>query len=77
MVQKQVYHTPIFDVNYLKQHLLDLWAAVDQKIIYYFVHLNLNFKHSYLFIYWSKCYGMLQLYCWLNSLNIWKALVWY
>ena len=37
-MQEQVYQTPIQDVNDFKQHLLDLWAAVDQRIIYYFVN---------------------------------------
>ena len=38
---------------------------------------NSHFKHSYLIIYWIKCYGTLESYCWFNSLNIWKVLVWY
>jgi len=38
------------------------------------VHNSL-LKHSYLFIYCIKCYGVLETYCWLNSLNI--VLVWY
>jgi len=28
MVQEQIYHTPILDVNDLKQRLLDVWTAV-------------------------------------------------
>jgi len=40
VVQEQVYHTPILDVNDLKQHLLDVWAAVDKRIIYYFVNVH-------------------------------------
>jgi len=39
-MQEQVYHTPIHDVNDLKQPLMDVWAAVDQRIIYYLVNLN-------------------------------------
>jgi len=38
-MQEQVYQTPIHDVNDLKQRLLDVWAAEDQRmIIYYFVN---------------------------------------
>jgi len=40
VVQEQVYHTPILDVNDLKQRLLDVWAAVDKRIIYYFVNVH-------------------------------------
>ena len=25
-MQEQVYHTPVHDVNYLEQRLLDVWA---------------------------------------------------
>ena len=39
-MQEQVYQTPIHDVNDLKQRLLDVWAAVEQRNIYYFVNLN-------------------------------------
>jgi len=38
---------------------------------------NSRFKHSYLFIYWIKCYDVLESYCWLNCLNIRKVSVWY
>jgi len=34
MMQEEVYHTPIHDVNDLKQLLLDVWATVDRRIIY-------------------------------------------
>jgi len=39
-MQEQVYQTPIHEVNDLKQRLLDVWAAVDQRIrpIDYFVN---------------------------------------
>ena len=39
-MQEQVYQTPIHDVNDLKQHLLDVWADVAKRIVYYFVNLN-------------------------------------
>jgi len=39
-MQGQVYQTPFHDVNYLKQRLLDEWAALDKRIIDYFVYLN-------------------------------------
>jgi len=39
-MQEQVYHTLILDVNDLKQRLLDVWAAVDKRIIYYFVNVH-------------------------------------
>jgi len=37
-MQEQVYQTPIHDLKDLKQRLLDVWAAVDQRIIYYFIN---------------------------------------
>ena len=42
VMQEQVIHTPIHNVNYLKQHFLDvhMWATVGQRIIYCFVNLN-------------------------------------
>src|SRR6218665_3757501 len=42
VMQEQVYQTPIHDVNGLKQRLLDEWAALDQRIIDYFVYLNFD-----------------------------------
>jgi len=37
MQEQQVYQTYIQDVNDVKHCLLDVWAAVNQRIIYYFV----------------------------------------
>ena len=37
VMQEQVYQTPIHDVNDLRQRLLDVWAALDQRIVDYFV----------------------------------------
>jgi len=55
MMQEQVYHTPIHDVNDLKQRLLDVWAAVceseDNLLFVKFYFWHIKFKHSYLFIY--------------------------
>ena len=36
---------------------------------------QIRFKHSYIFAYWIKCYGLLKSYSWLNSLTLWKVLV--
>ena len=33
MMKEQVYHTPIHDVNYLNQRLLDVWAGASSKCI--------------------------------------------
>ena len=53
-MQEQVYHTPIHDVDDLKQRLLNVWASVDQRFIYYFVRRTqfwqIKFKNSYLSI---------------------------
>jgi len=38
-MQEQVYHTPIHNVDDLKQRLLDMWTVLDQRIIDYFVNL--------------------------------------
>ena len=38
VIQEQVYQTPIHDVNDLTQRLLNVWAALDKRIIIdYFV----------------------------------------
>jgi len=39
-LQVRIYQIQIHDVNNLKQRLLDVWAALDQWIIDYFVNLN-------------------------------------
>ena len=39
-MQEQVYQKPIHDVNDLKQHLLDVWVTLDQRIINNAVNLN-------------------------------------
>jgi len=41
-MQEQVYHLKIHDVNDLKQRLLDVWVALDHRIIDNHVG-NLNF----------------------------------
>ena len=39
-MQKQVYRTPIYNADGLKQRLLAVMAALDNRIIYYFVSVN-------------------------------------
>src|SRR6218665_3366942 len=52
VMQEQVYHTPIHDVDDLRQRLLNVWASVDQRFIYYFVRRTqfwqIKFKNLYL-----------------------------
>src|SRR6218665_189266 len=50
VMREQVYHTPIHDVNDLKQRLLDILAALDQ-LFRKFIFWQIKFKHSYLCIY--------------------------
>src|SRR6218665_355929 len=44
VVKEQVYHTPT--LNDLKQRLLDVWAAVDKRIIYYFINVHFCGRRS-------------------------------
>ena len=55
VVQEQIYQTPIHDVglNDLKQRLLDVSAAVDKRIIYYFLNLNFGRRSSHTRIFLS------------------------
>ena len=46
VMQEQVFQTPIHDVNDLKQRLLDVWPALDKRIIVYFVNLNFDRQRS-------------------------------
>jgi len=39
-MQEKVYQAPIYDVNDLRQRLLDVWATLHQKIFDYFVNKN-------------------------------------
>jgi len=39
-MQEQVYQTPIHDVNDIKQRLLDVLVALDQRIINNAINLN-------------------------------------
>ena len=68
VLQEQVYQAPIHDVNDFKRLLLDVCVSKFWQI---------KFKHSYRFIYWAKCYVVLDSYYSINSLTIWKVLEWY
>jgi len=81
IMQEQVYQTPIHDVNDLKQRLLYMWAtrsaSGNHRLFCQSKFWQIKFKHSYLFIYWAKRYGVLDSSSSLNSLTIWKVLEWY
>ena len=32
-MQDRVYHTPVLDVAYLRQHLIDIWNDLSQSIV--------------------------------------------